>query len=135
MKITIPEFQKKYPKLINSFEKETGKNAIYYNKINNQFIKWIIWIRQKKDIWNNHIPEFFLNFLKEHHYFSLKILVGIYIDKEQPPTDKYDIIKSKFKILIRRFKAHKIISKYSSTNYKVNKDNLKKELERVNVNL
>ena len=40
MKTTISEFKEKYPKLIYSFEKETGKYAVWRNKITGNFIRW-----------------------------------------------------------------------------------------------
>jgi len=41
MKTTIPEFRQNYPKLIKRFERETGKNAIWGNKITTNFIYWL----------------------------------------------------------------------------------------------
>ena len=44
MKTTISEFKEKYPKLILRFERQTGKNAFWANKITKHFIYWL---RQK----------------------------------------------------------------------------------------
>jgi len=41
MKTTIPEFKEKYPKLILRFERTTGHNAIYRNKITKNFRYWL----------------------------------------------------------------------------------------------
>ncbi len=71
---------------------------------------------------NNHIHEFFLNFLNEHTYFSKNIIIGIYKDKVHPPITEDGNIKRDFASIIRYYIEKGMLERYSQKTYKINKD-------------
>jgi len=133
-------------KLMLQFEEETGHNTTWANKITGKFEYWLFENNLKtsnftnkrlsteeyrknksekqKEVWSNQILEFFLHFLQEHTYFSKKLLLETYIHKINSVVDEFGY-EREFKVLIKHFEGHKVISKYSHTNYKINKDKLR----------
>lgn len=124
------------------FEEETKCNAIWGGKITGHFEYWICQQENKKTkakaklkaklqpkykaktktktIKNKLILDFFDNYLNEHYYLQRNIF-QIYIDKEHPPVDEYVNIRKIFRSLIRNFSILGVLTRYSNTNYKVNK--------------
>ncbi len=117
------DFKQEHSKEILEFEKETGKQAILRNgRVTGNFKLWLH--ENNIQLINtpcNHLLKFFLDFLKEHHYFSKKTLVGIYIQKAHPSKDEFDEIWKEFGRIIRRHLKSGVLEYYSVHNFKINK--------------
>lgn len=124
-----------YSRLIFDFRKENPRRPPFRsNNFTKTFLDWLLSQKNIKITYKhqkinsdsyNHIPDFFLNFLKEHTYFSKNIIVGIYIDKTQSSKDNYNIIKKEFSEIIRRHLKYNVLEKYSAKTYKINKKKVK----------
>lgn len=128
--MNINEFKYKYSEVVSEFlEENPGKRAFWGKTCTKRLLDFL----QQKNIKiiykftkgkpPNHVLEFFLNFLKEHSYFSKKLLIETYLQKINSFGDKFSC-EREFKVLIRRYLIYNVIEKYSIANYKVNKDKL-----------
>ena len=131
--MNIYEFQEEYPNLITRFREENPHKRPFWNTRVTKF--FLYWLQQQKNIKvtvkrteqtkiepDNHISEFFSNFLKEHTYFSKRLIIGIYKDEVHPYADEYDIIKREFAKLIGRGLRFGVIKKYSLYTFEIIKD-------------
>jgi len=127
--MNINEFQSKYSDLISEFEEENLNRLVIWRKyFTRTFLDWLlqqknikITVKYRKYQPYNHISEFFLNFLKEHAYFSKKLLIGIYKDEVHPSVDEYSNIKREFGELIHHHLKYGVLEHVSRDTYKINK--------------
>lgn len=104
IKTTLSEFQNNFPKLISNFERTTGKNAIYRNKLTKGFLYWLGQkIKYKTLICNDpNCPKYGLEFnnkiaLASHKKWhkpgyrenQSKILKGHWTGNKNPNYDKF----------------------------------------------
>ena len=128
--MNIDEFKQKYPNLIAKFREEhPGRRPFLGKRFNTFFLYWLylqknikITIKQTEIKPYNHISEFFSNFLKEHAYFSKRLIIGIYKDEVHPYADEYDIIEREFAKLISYGLRFGVLEKYSLYTFKINKE-------------
>lgn len=125
----LAEFKQKYNNLISEFLKENPNTRAFWHKdFTKPFISWLkkknikITYKYTKIEPYNKISEFFLNYLREHAYFSKKTIVGVYIDTIHPSEDDYKDIRREFRGLIYHHLKYGVLEHYSLNTFKINKD-------------